>query len=174
MTRRRGKETRAERIERLSELLDLVDRLEGKQAGTDVWPRLEDLANLKACVVLIGRLETLRTRGADPYVSYIRRAIRGGIDTFYLLASGELAIKVAEKVAEVASKTTPLSEEIRFDWANLPNQPACPTALICLESPRSAKLDAGVARRQSSSVLSEVQPPKTWHAVTGHSPTAPL
>ncbi|MBA7491869.1 hypothetical protein ES702_02417 [subsurface metagenome] len=72
--------------------------------------------NLKMTVVLIGRPEIVRKYGYTPYVRYICKAFqKENINTFYLLAGGDLNIAVTNQVVQRLTETEVVKETNRYE-----------------------------------------------------------
>jgi hypothetical protein len=129
-------------LARLEALLNLLDKLAAKERGVDVLPHgspslLEP--DISLSIVLVGRPEMVK-RGAGPYISYIKRALREEVDTLYLLAQGRRNVDVATRVCESLARGGAVRETLRLEAEVHTDGRTAPSILICLEPPEASGL----------------------------------
>ena len=88
----------------ISKIVHLFFRIAKKKKRQNVDPEYIG-KYLTTSVVLVGRPEVVSKWGSKPYINYIKRASRKGVDVFYVLASGVANSLIAKDVTEELRKT---------------------------------------------------------------------
>jgi len=141
----------------ITSLLELVNAVAAKQSGVDVNPARNE-PGLRLAFVLIGRTETMNHGGVSRYLAYLRRAMRDGIQRFYLIARGWRQTKMAKVVAARATENGSLVLIEDFETAiSSSNAESVPEVVIYMEVPlpdappraRRSSRDTASARRRN-------------------------
>lgn len=108
----------------LCEFIRFLKKIDTKERGDDINPTFR-CDGLNMSIVLIGRSKTIRNYGCEPYISYIKGAVKEGVKVFYILAMGRLNCWVADEVVgrvcreQIAKKTDGYSDEIAYKGRQL-------------------------------------------------------
>lgn len=103
----------------LCEFIKFLKKIDTKERGGNINPTFR-CDGLNMSIVLIGRSKTIRNYGCEPYISYIKGAVREGVKVFYILAMGRLNCWVADEVVgrvckeKAVRKTDEYSDEIAY------------------------------------------------------------
>lgn len=101
----------------LCKFIKFVKEVDMKGRDENISPRFK-CRYLDISIVLVGRPETVQYYGCEPYTSYIKGAVKEGIQVFYILARGRLNCWVADEVAyqlckeKIVKKTKEYSDEV--------------------------------------------------------------
>jgi len=139
-------------------LIDLFYRFSTKRRGERV--DLEYIGDcIRTSIVLVGKRKVVAKWGSDPYVNYVRRARRKGVDMFYILARGKVntctAVDVLRRLEneDHQFEVTDMYEEKEYDKGEQfstaciaclvakPTREASPSALLVL--PKTQLLPTG-------------------------------
>lgn len=108
----------------LCEFTKFLKKIETKERGDNINPTFR-CDGLNMSIVLIGRSKTIRNYGCEPYISYIKGAVKEGVKVFYILAMGRLNCWVADEVVgrvcreQIVKKTDGYSDEIAYKGGQL-------------------------------------------------------
>lgn len=93
-----------------------LKKIETKERSENINPTFR-CDGLNMSIVLIGRSKTINNYGCEPYISYIKGAVKEGVKVFYILAMGRLNCWVADEVVgqvcreQIVKKTDGYSDE---------------------------------------------------------------
>jgi len=97
----------------LSEFIKFLKKIDTKEKGDNINPTFR-WDGLNISIVLIGRSKIINYYGCEPYVSYIKRAVKEGVKIFYVLAMGSVNCWVADEVVRRACRELMVKKTDRY------------------------------------------------------------
>ena len=77
----------------------MLERIVQRRRGQDVSPTFNGNV-IKCSIVLVARSGTYLTRGINPYLSFINKSAREGIETFYVCAIGNQNVSITQEIID--------------------------------------------------------------------------
>lgn len=94
---------------------------------------------IKTKVVLVGKSQTIKIFGAEPYIRRIRKHIEDGMPTIHILAAGHSNLEIAKRVAEHFQSSGDVEDIIQRTY-DFPNKRSGKAICISLKNGNGCKL----------------------------------
>ena len=108
----------------LCEFIKFLKKIDAKERGDNINTTFR-CDGLNLSIVLIARSRTVNNYGCEPYVSYMKSAVKEGVKIFYILAMGRVNCWVADEVVvrvcreKIVKRTDGYSDEIAYKGRQL-------------------------------------------------------